>query len=397
MQKAGQIADNQEQGLYLVGGAVRDLLLGQSTLDLDMVIEGNAIDLAQQLADFTEGKIKIHPRFNTANLKWDKWSIDLTTARTETYVKPGALPEITPSTITNDLSRRDFTINAMAVSLNINHYGTLNDQHGGTDDLEHKLIRVLHEKSFTDDATRIWRALRYEQRLDFHLEPDTLRLLKRDIHMLDTINGDRIRYEVECILGEKYPEKILHRAEELGVLPKLSPALKGNKWLGEKFQQTREISSPDTTPKNLYIALLVYPLTSTETERLISFLRVNKVLAQTLRDTINVKNKLISLTDPELKPAVIYHLLHGYSRHAVIVNAIASNLPIVKQNIQLFLDKLRYVKPTLTGNDLQKMGITQGLQIKKTLQKLLEARLNEKVNSKQEEIKLVEKQILANK
>ncbi|HUU64504.1 MAG TPA: CCA tRNA nucleotidyltransferase, partial [Dehalococcoidales bacterium] len=203
IQRAGKTAASQGQGLYLVGGVVRDLLLGQTNLDLDLVVEGNAIELAQHLAEINkQGKITTHPRFNTAKLQWTKWSVDLATARSETYAKPGALPTVTPGSIHNDLFRRDFTINAMAIELNPTHYGELIDLYGGRDDLEHKLIRVLHEKSFTDDATRIWRGLRYEQRLDFQLEPTTLKLLKRDIPMLDTISGDRIRYELECILQE---------------------------------------------------------------------------------------------------------------------------------------------------------------------------------------------------
>ena len=389
IQRAGKAAASQGQGLYLVGGVVRDLLLGQVNLDLDLVVEGDAIELAQQLVEINHGKITTHPRFNTAKLQWDKWSVDLATARSETYAKPGALPAVTPSSINNDLFRRDFTINAMAIELNPDHYGELIDQYGGRDDLEHKLIRILHEKSFTDDATRIWRGLRYEQRLDFQLEPTTLKLLKRDIPMLDTISGDRIRYELECILKEERPEKVLRRAEELGVLPKLSPALKGRGWLAEKFKQVRQISFPNPPPVGLYPALLVYPLTNKETEQLISFLRLSKPLAQTLRDTIGLKAKLPSLANPELSPSGIYRLIHGYSLQAVTVNSLAGDSPSARQHIQLFLDKLRYVKPALTGNDLQKMGIAPGPRMKEILQRLHEARLDGEVTSKQDEVQIV--------
>ncbi len=343
IQKAGEIAASQEQGLYLVGGVVRDLLLGQTNLDLDLVVEGNAIELAQHLAKINQGKITTHPRFNTAKLQWDKWSVDLATARSETYAKPGALPSVKPSSINADLFRRDFTINAMAIELNPSHYGELIDRYGGRADLEHKLIRVLHEKSFTDDATRIWRGLRYEQRLNFQLEPTSLKLLKRDIPMLDTISGDRIRYELECILREERPEKVLRRAEELGVLPKLSPTLKGNGWLVEKFKQARQISFPNPPPVGFYLALLVYPLTNEETERLISFLRLPKSLAQTLSDTIDIKTKLPALANPELKPSGIYRLLHGFWPQAVTANSLAGDCPVARLHIHLFLDKLRYV------------------------------------------------------
>jgi len=191
-------------------------------------------------------------------------------------------------------------------------------------------------------------------------------------------------------LKEKHPEKVLRRAEELGVLPELSPTLKGNGWLAEKFEQARQLSHPNPPPVGLYLTLLVYSLTNEENERLISFLRLPKSLAQTLRDTISLKAKLPSLTNPKLTPSSIYHLLHEYSLQAVTANSLACDSPIARQRIQLFLDKLRYVKPTLTGNNLQKMGIAPGPRMKEILQRLHEARLNGKVTNKRDEVKLVE-------
>ena len=389
MRAAGKVAASQGQNLYLVGGVVRDLLLGQPNLDLDLVVEGDAIELAQQLAEIKQGKIVTHPQFNTAKLQWDKWSVDLATARSESYAKPGALPTVKPSSIEYDLSRRDFTINAMAIYLSPSRYGELIDIHGGRDDLKHKLVRILHEKSFVDDATRIWRGLRYEQRLNFQLETNTLKLLKRDIPMLDTISGDRIRYELECILQEERPEKVLHRAEELNVLPRLHPALKGDGWLAKRFEQARQLTSPDPPPTGLYLAILSYPLTAEENEHLISRLRLPKSLGQTLRDAIGLKGKLQTLADPELKPSGIYSLLHPYSPSAIAANLLATDSPVTRQHIQLFLSKLRYVKSAFTGNDLKRMGINAGPRMKEILQRLHQARLDGKVTSKQGEEELV--------
>ncbi len=389
MQVAGKIADNQGQSLYLVGGVVRDLLLEQPNFDLDLVVEGDAINLAQQLAHIKQGKIITHPRFNTAKLRWDKWSVDLATARSESYEKPGALPRVKPSSLSNDLFRRDFTINNMAIYLSPSQYGKLVDLYGGRDDLKHKLIRVLHGKSFTDDATRILRGLRYEQRLNFHLEETTLQLLERDIPMLDTISGDRIRHELELILKEEFPERILRRAEELGVLPKLHSALTGDSWLARKFEQACKLSAPNPPPVGLYLALLAYPLTSEENEQLILRLRLPKILAQTLRDTNAIKAKLQSLANPKLTPSSIYRLLHGPSSLAVVASSLASESPVACQHIQLFLNKLRYVKPALTGTDLKRMGIAPGPHIKEILNLLHEARLDGKVTSKRGEEELV--------
>ncbi|MBI3040909.1 MAG: CCA tRNA nucleotidyltransferase [Chloroflexi bacterium] len=386
MQQAGLAAASQGESLYLVGGGVRDLLLGRTNLDLDLVVEGDAIKLARRLAASTRGEITTHPRFRTATLRWNKWNIDLITARSETYARPGALPTVQPGSIDMDLFRRDFTINSMAIALTSSRYGQLLDPYGGRNDLEHKLIRILHDKSFIDDATRIWRGLRYEQRLDFQFEPNTLRLLRRDIPLLDTISGDRIRHELELILKEAFPEKSLRHADELKVLSKLHPGLKGDNWLAEKFGQARFSNLPLAA---LYLALLAYRLSGEETEGLISHLRLRKSLAQTLRDANSLKAKLGLLADPELAPSRIYALLHDYSSTAITANSLAADSLVARRHIQTFLTRLRYVRSTLSGNDLQKLGIAPGPRMKAILQHLHDARLDGEVSSKKGEEGLV--------
>ena len=390
MQVAGEVARREGQPLYLVGGVVRDLLLGRANFDLDLVVEGDAINLAGQLISVTPGKLVTHPRFGTAKLQWDRWSVDLASARAETYAKPGALPTVKPGSIKNDLFRRDFTINTMAVELNPGRYGKLLDLYGGRNDLERKLVRVLHEKSFIDDATRIWRGLRYEQRLDFQFETTTLRLLKRDMPWLDTISGDRIRHELELILKEGFPEKVLRRADELGVLVWLHPSLEGNDWLAEKFKQARQLSSPDLPSVDFYLALLAYTLTEEENEQFISYLRLPKSVARTVHDTAGIKAELELLAKPDLTPSGIYSLLQGYSAKAIVAISIASDSPLVRQRIDLFLSKLRYVKPVLTGDDLQRMGVVPGPRIREILNLLRNARLDGEVSSKKDEERLVE-------
>jgi len=389
MWMAGEIAHTRGEKLYLVGGVVRDLMLGRANLDLDLVVEGNAIELAQQLKQSVKGKITTHARFNTAKLQWDNWSVDLTTARTETYEKPGALPTITPGSIDQDLGRRDFTINAMALGLNPGLYGQPIDPLGGRDDLKSKLIRVLHEKSFIDDATRIWRGLRYEQRFDFHLEKKTLGLLKRDIDMLKTISADRTRYEVECILKEPYPEKVFIRAAELGVLAHLHPNLGGDEWLAEKFEQARKFSAPTPPEPGLYLALLAYPLTKDETDRFISRLRLPKALAQILNDSAAIKSKMRLLATPGLSPSGIFRLLEAYSSPAMVANSVATESPAASQNIHLYLTRLKYVEIALTGDDLIKMGITTGPEIREMMERLQKARLDGEIASRDDEVELV--------
>jgi tRNA nucleotidyltransferase (CCA-adding enzyme) len=389
MQKAGEVAARQGQSLYLVGGVVRDLFLRRTNLDLDLVVDGDAIKLAQRLAGIIPARITTHSRFNTAKLRWDKWSVDLATVRSETYDRPGALPRVKTGTLATDLFRRDFTINAMAIELTASRYGQLIDLYGGRDDLEHRLIRILHDKSFIDDATRIWRALRYEQRLDFRLEAHTRRRLKRDVPMLDTISGDRVRHELELVLKEELPEKVLHRAEELGVLGRLHPSLKGSGWLAKKFGQARGLYYPESPPVGLYLALLGYRLTEDESKELIAYLRPAKPLAQTIRDTLDLKAGLEVLADSRLPRSSLYYLLEGYSPTGITANQLATDSPVARRHLKLYLGKLRYIKPALTGDDLLKMGIRPGPRMKEILHRLHTTRLDGKVRSKQGEVEMV--------
>jgi tRNA nucleotidyltransferase (CCA-adding enzyme) len=382
---AGDTAEKLQQRLYLVGGIVRDLLLERGNVDMDMVTEGDAIKLAQEIGTPIQAKVIVHPRFGTATIKWGIRSADFVSARVETYAKPGALPTVKPGTINDDLARRDFTINAMAVELNPRHFGELIDPFGGRDDLKKQQVRVLHEKSFVDDATRIWRALRYEQRLDFKIEPATRLLIKRDIINLKTISGDRLRHELELVLKEELPEKVLRRAYEMDVLGKLHPALKGDDWLVETFEAARQRCLPDMLHPELYLSLLCYRLTANDLENLTKYLRLTKATVQVLKDTLAVKEKTRELSMPGLAPSEIYELLHGYHLIAYAANAIAADSEIAAEHVELYLNVLKYVNPVLSGEDLKKLGVKQGPQIKEVLTKLREARLDGKIASKKDE------------
>lgn len=389
IKKAGEAAQKHQQRLYLVGGVVRDLLLERSNFDLDIVAEGDAIKLAREMAHLNRAKTTVHPRFGTANLLWAKRSADITTARTETYEKPGALPTVKPGTIVDDIARRDFSINAMAIELNPRHFGEFIDLHSGRRDLKRQVVRVLHDNSFIDDATRIWRAVRYEQRLGFRIEPATLKLLKRNVAMLSTVSGDRIRHELELVLKEEEPENAIKRAGKLGVLNRLHPSLKGDDWLAETFALARERCLPDNPPPNLYLALLAYRLTADETEQLISYLRLTKATAQLLRDTSAIKAKIKELSAPGLAPSLVYDFLHGYSLTALTAGALGAASPTAAEHIELYMNVLRHVNPVLSGDDLKKLGVPEGPKIKDVLQALREARLDGKLDSKEDEEEMV--------
>jgi tRNA nucleotidyltransferase (CCA-adding enzyme) len=387
-------AANRGQRVYLVGGVVRDLLLrGPSPrsgprFDIDLVVEGDAVKLAQQVAETGRAKLLAHHRFGTAKLRHENFTLDLATARKETYAKPGALPTVTPGTLKDDLIRRDFSINAMAISLSANDYGDLVDPYHAKGDLEHGLIRILHPRSFSDDATRILRGVRYEQRFGFEFEAQSARLLKQDVPMLDTISGDRIRHELELILKEEQPELVIKRLGELGVLARISPSLKGDGWIAEKFDKARRLKKPSQL-SSLYFCLLTYSLNEKGIERSLARLNIPAKLSRAMRDTLRLKTRLPLLDKPALKPSDIYYLLREYEPLAIQANAIASEASTTQRHLQLFLTKLRYVRTALNGEELKRLGIPAGPEMGKVLQRLQKARLDGEVRTKADEKKLV--------
>ena len=383
---SGQAA-KQGQRVYLVGGVVRDLLLGYPNFDLDLVVEGDAVKLAQQVAETSQAKLLAHHRFGTAKLRYENFTLDLATARRETYARPGALPTVTPGTLKDDLIRRDFSINAMAISLAANDYGELVDPHQGKNDLEHCLIRILHPGSFSDDATRMLRAVRYEQRLGFELETQTAELLKRDIPMLDTISGDRIRHELELIFKEKQPEFVIQRLGELEVLPRISPSLKGDGWIAEKFAKARRLKKPTQLP-SLYFCLLIYSFSERDLEQFLARLNISAKLSRAMRDTLRLKTSLPLLDKPALKPSEIYYLLREYEPVAIQANALATKSSTAHRHLQLFLTKLRYVRTSLDGEELKRLGISAGPEMGQVLQILHKAKLDGEVRTKADEKKL---------
>jgi tRNA nucleotidyltransferase (CCA-adding enzyme) len=396
-QSAGDTAARMGQKLYVVGGVVRDLLLERKNLDLDLVSEGDAIKLAQELAKLKRGRVIAHTRFNTAKIKWDKWSVDIATTRAESYEKSGSLPAVQcGGSIENDLVRRDFSINAMAVHLDPPRYGELIDLYRGREDLEKGHIRVLHDYSFRDDATRIWRAVRYEQRLDFKIERHTLDLLKRDVIYLDAISGDRIRHELELVLEEERPEKALLRADELGLLARMCPAMEANDWLAKLFVKARGMTQPYCPPAELYLAFLVYRLTPPALKDWMTYLKFPRIVAQTLLETLDLKKELSCLADPQMAPSRIYRCLHQYNQVAILANLMASGRPLVRRRVELYLNKLRHIQPALTGDELIDMGMAAGPRVKVALELLREARLDGKVSTREDELKLIKTADTAN-
>ncbi|MDE0405170.1 MAG: hypothetical protein OXI53_07635 [Nitrospira sp.] len=229
LQKTGELAEQRRVRVYAVGGFVRDLLLGVPNLDLDLVVEGDGIRFAKALAQRYRARVTTHARFGTATVTLaDGQTLDVATARIESYEAPGALPTVQRSSIKEDLRRRDFTINTLAIRLNPDHFGELVDLHGGLRDLQNKTIRVLHSLSFIDDPTRLFRAIRFEQRLNFQLDQDTVVLMKEAVSMkiCHHLLANRLSTELHRVLSERRPTKTLARLADFNLLQFIHPRLK---------------------------------------------------------------------------------------------------------------------------------------------------------------------------
>lgn len=421
IQKAIAAADELGYGLYLVGGFVRDLLLGvPSGADMDLVVEGDAIVLAKKLAEAHGGRVHSHTRFGTA--KWivqRDLALDFVTARTEFYERPTALPTVERGSIKSDLGRRDFTINTMAINLSRDRYGELLDYFGGEQDLERGLVRVLHSLSFVEDPTRILRAVRLEQRLSFRIEERTEELIDDALDLLDRVSGERIRNELYLIFQEAEPARSLARLGELGVLRKIHPALQWDDWLERKFASLPErVQSwselvreprpgapvprsakaarwglkprrPSTIPYPLtpvhYLALLAYRLTPEATDQLIARLKIPGEQAALVRQLLALRQVEEKLAAPDLPNSAIYRLLYPYPREVRALLWVATDDEAVRQRLALYETQLEGIEPTLTGNDLKAMGIPPGPIYRVVLSALQDARLDGRVRTREDE------------
>jgi tRNA nucleotidyltransferase (CCA-adding enzyme) len=388
IQTAGRAAAKSGSAIYMVGGIVRDLLLGRQSKDIDIMVEGDALDIAQSMSGTLASKPIVHKRFGTATFKFNDYRIDLATCRSEIYDAPGALPKVKSGSIEQDLFRRDFTVNSMAVCINQKRFGELIDLYGGRQDLENKLIRVLHAKSFIDDATRIMRSVRYEQRLDFKLERKTARLLRRDLDMLDTISGDRLRHEVILWLSEPQPGKILKRAAGLGILSKLHPALSWDPHLAKAFRDANTMSV-ELPPVQLYLALLVYNLNKKQLGEFLERLNIEGgELDDIARQTVSLKINQELLDCSPLQPSEIHQKLQSYTIAAILANKLCTPSRDVRINLKLYLDKLRFVRTRLNGRELKAMGVPPDKKMGVILDRLLTARLDGEVKTKADEQRL---------
>lgn len=372
--------------LYLVGGTVRDVLADEAPVDVDIMASGNAERLVESIRE--QGGATVHKAsaFGTWSLAVRGIELDLATARRETYERPGALPTVFTSTVEDDLARRDFSVNAMAISLSEDSWGDLLDPHHGTTDLENGLIRVLHDRSFKDDATRILRAVRYSCRRDCRLESRTGVLLEESLHFLSTISPDRVRHEFERIFREPRAGAMIEMARRLGVLAAIHPALRADPPKLRAIEAERE---GHVRRADLLLGSMVQSVADCDMESVVERLNLNSNWARLVRDVTEVRERLPELEDKNLTRSRVYRLLNGLHPNAVESCAMAASDPTVEGWLRLYLDDLRQVRPLLDGDDLMALGVREGPAVGMLLKELFDARLDGIVHSVEDEEKLV--------
>lgn len=417
--RARDVANDLGYSLYIVGGFVRDLLLGSPTLDLDLVVEGDAIRMARQLAeDLGNCRVRSHARFGTAKVIFEGErdpdvppSLDFVTARTEFYERPTALPHVERSSIKQDLYRRDFTINTMAICLDRERYGELLDYYGGERDIRQGLIRVLHNLSFVEDPTRILRAVRLEQRLGFTIEERTAELIDDAIELLGNVSGERVRNELYALLREDEPEHGLERLAQMGVLARLHPDLRFNGEMAQlfvrlrrRFEEMGAVTEPAPgqprgwpseeadgagdvpTLSMCYLALLSSPLSREALNAFVDRLRIPQHDAQLLHEVVRLRESLAELRSSMMLPSGIYRLLHPYSREARFVLSVLTDSDLVRRRLDLYQREWSAVRPTIDGHTLRAMGVPPGPVYGEILTRVRDALLDREITPGDEEL-----------
>ena len=399
LRKIGETGDGMGWQTFVVGGFVRDLLIKRPDLDVDIMVAGDGIAFAYALAEREEGVVKRHRRFGTAVVTLaDGFKVDVATARTEIYARPGALPSVEPGFVEEDLRRRDFSINAMAIQLNKALFGELVDPFDGRSDLLDGSVRVIHPFSFVDDPTRIFRAVRFEQRYGFSIESDTEELLNEAIAegYLARISRQRLRNEILLILKEENPVPAIRRMADFGLVKYIHPRIRVSDDLAGLFEGVREIlewwnsvpvhGKADIVLINL-IALLDQ-LDAAEVEDVSERLALRKKHTDALKASkTHLPDIFRRMDGMRIPPSEIYGMLKGLSLE-VLLFAMARS-PGTRDNISSYLIRLRKIRPLVNGNDLRGLGYPAGPLYTEILDRTFAAQLDGSIADKSQAIQFI--------
>ena len=398
----GRVGDDLGLAVYAVGGFVRDLLLGVENLDVDVTVEGDGIFFAERFAAVHGCRVRSHHTFGTAVLVFpDGGKVDVASTRLEYYESPGVLPTVERSSLRHDLYRRDFTINTLALCINEEHFGLLTDFFGGRQDIQKRTVRVLHNLSFVEDPTRVFRAIRFEQRLGFPIAPHTENLIRSAVRMniLEKVRGRRLFNELVLILKEKEPAGAIGRMAALGLLPSIHPDLKLVPETSRVLHETAGVLTwyrllyldEAYEPWQIYLLALCHGLRHDVFEETGRRLEIpGRMIAR----VFNQRRQALGLLDalqrrirrgPEIRNSEIYGWFRGLPLEILLYLAAAASQDAVKRFVSLYLTRLRMVRCSLDGAALKGMGLLPGPDFGRIMDRLLAARLDGEVCSDDEE------------
>jgi tRNA nucleotidyltransferase (CCA-adding enzyme) len=388
----GSLGDRAE-GVYLVGGTVRDVLLGEEGFDVDIAVEGDAIAFARALGDVLGGRVTPHHKFGTAIVSYGGGErVDVVTTRTEFYDAPGALPTVERAGLREDLFRRDFTINAMAASLKPADFGRLVDPFGGRADLEGSTVRVLHNLSFIEDPTRIFRGIRYEARYGFHLDDHSTRLARGCIEMglVGDLSSARLRDELVLLLEDPGATAGIRRLGELGVDHAIHPHLRGDEEAARLFTRALELRRElevDVPVWRLGIAVLARELSSDEAYDWLERLRVRRRDIDRIVGAVAVAPRMVErLRSEPLEPAQVVSLADAFAPDAPLLALARQEHPALRE----YFGRLRKVELEIDGNDLVALGVAESPRIGAVLAELRRRKLNGELDGRDTELEVAQ-------
>jgi len=379
------------EGVYLVGGAVRDVLMGEPNFDVDIAVEGDGIALGEALAEALGGRVRPHDRFGTAIVVYDGGRVDVATARTEFYNSPGALPTVEQASIRQDLYRRDFTINAMAVSLKGEDFGRLVDYFGGKRDLEKGVVRVLHNLSFIDDPTRIFRAIRYENRYGFSMDAHTLGLARAcvEMNLVGELSSARLRDELQALLSEERVGDSIRRLADLKIDRAIHPHLAADEEsvrLIDELDRLHSAHAPETPTWRLRLAVLARRLRPDELYEWFERLKLRRRDADRIADAVAVGPRLPELLTGVEEPATVRALVEPHDPDGALYALALADEPVRSRLVRYFED-FRDVRLEISGGDLAALGLGESPRVGAILEELLRRKLNGELDGRESEIR----------
>ncbi len=386
-------------GVYLVGGAVRDLLLRERTFDIDLAVEGDGIAFAEELARRLNGHVRPHPKFRTAVVAAAEQDgtpgirVDVASTRSELYDYPAALPSVEPAPLRRDLARRDFTINAMAVSLKTEDLGTLYDPFRGLQDLSARRIAVLHNLSFIEDPTRLFRALRYETRYGFRMEPRTLELARAcaDMDLVGDLSSARLRDELVVLLGERAVDHALRRLNELGlgrsIHPRLTVGASVREWVrAADALWLRHGLAGEVPLWRLRMTLLLRDLSAEDIVEWAERMRIKRADGRVLARALVIGRRLAQRVREGMSDADLVEVARSESLEAVLVAMVLERGTATARRLASYLDRTRHIRLEIDGDDLRALGLAPSPRIGEVLRSVLRLKIDGVVQGREGEL-----------